>query len=55
MLFRSSAQISIILFVGKEIDTEVSDIFRKILEDFLQEQKEAQCKMVEMHSKFMEL
>ena len=48
-----STQIWTVPVVGKEIETEVSDIFKKILEDFLQEQKKAQCKMVEMHSKFM--
>ena len=43
-----NAQISTVPIVGKEIETEGSNVFRKILEDFLKEQKEAQVKLVEM-------
>ena len=49
-----NTQISTVPVVRKEIESDGTDNFKKILEDFLQEQKEAQCKMIEMHSKFME-
>ena len=49
-----NAQISTVPIVGKEIETEGSNIFKKILEDFLKEQKEAQLKLAEMQSKFLE-
>ena len=48
-----NAQISTVPIVGKEIKIEGSKICKKILEDFLKEQKEAQLKLAEMRSKFL--
>ena len=49
-----NAQISTVNVVGKGIESESSNVFKKILEDFLKEQKEAQFKLIEMQTKFME-